>query len=123
MANPYGMITVAEAARRLGRSLEQVRRYLREGKLKGERIGQQWFIEEASLGLLYRPSGGRVARIRETAAVLEAPKMAETVEMTREEIEALFRRIDEHREAIRKRIGGDLDIDIVELLHEDRESH
>jgi len=26
-----GMITVAEAARRLGRSLEQVRRYLREG--------------------------------------------------------------------------------------------
>ncbi len=122
MANPYGMITVTEAARRLGRSLEQVRRYLREGKLKGERIGQQWFIEEASLGLLYRPAGGRLRRVKETAAVLEVP-MTETVEMTKEEIEVLFRRIDEHREAIRKRIGGDLDIDIVELLHEDRESH
>jgi len=46
------MITVAEAARRLGRSLEQVRRYLREGKLKGQRIGGQWFVEEASLGLV-----------------------------------------------------------------------
>ena len=46
-----GMITVAEAARRLGRSLEQVRRYLREGKLKGQRIGGQWFVEEASLKL------------------------------------------------------------------------
>jgi len=123
MTNPYGMITVAQAARRLGRSLEQVRRYLREGKLKGERIGQQWFIEETSLGLLYRPSGGRVGRVKEAAAVLEAPRMAETVEMTKEEIEALFRRIDERVEAIRKRIGGDLDIDIVELLREDRESH
>ena len=46
-----GMITVAEAARRLGRSLEQVRRYLREGKLKGQRIGGQWFVEEASLDM------------------------------------------------------------------------
>jgi hypothetical protein len=33
-----GMITVAEAARRLNRSIEQVRRYLREGKFKGQRI-------------------------------------------------------------------------------------
>jgi len=49
-----GMITVAEAARRLGRSLEQVRRYLREGKLKGQRIGGQWFVEEASLELAKR---------------------------------------------------------------------
>jgi len=49
-----GMITVAEAARRLGRSLEQVRRYLREGKLKGQRVGGQWFVEEASLELARR---------------------------------------------------------------------
>jgi excisionase family DNA binding protein len=52
MVSLDGMITVAEAARRLGRSLEQVRRYLREGKLKGQRIGGQWFVEEASLGLV-----------------------------------------------------------------------
>ena len=49
MVSLDGMITVAEAARRLSRSLEQVRRYLREGKLRGQRIGGQWFVEEASL--------------------------------------------------------------------------
>jgi len=44
-----GMITVAEAARRLGRSQEQVRRRLREGSLKGQRIGNQWFVEAESV--------------------------------------------------------------------------
>jgi excisionase family DNA binding protein len=43
------MITVAEAAKRLDRSIEQVRRKLREGKLKGQRIGNQWFVDEGSL--------------------------------------------------------------------------
>jgi excisionase family DNA binding protein len=49
MIETEGMITVAEAAKRLNRSIEQVRRYLREGKLKGQRIGNQWFVDEASL--------------------------------------------------------------------------
>jgi excisionase family DNA binding protein len=49
MIETEGMITVAEAAKRLDRSIEQVRRYLREGKLKGQRIGNQWFVDEASL--------------------------------------------------------------------------
>jgi len=38
------LLTVAEAAQRLNRSTEQVRRYLREGRLKGQRVGGQWFI-------------------------------------------------------------------------------
>lgn len=38
------MLTVAETAQRLNRSTEQVRRYLREGRLKGRRVGGQWFI-------------------------------------------------------------------------------
>ena len=42
-------LTVADAARILGRSTEQVRRYLREGVLPGERIGNQWFIAEFDL--------------------------------------------------------------------------
>ena len=49
MAVPEGMVTVAEAAKILDRSIEQVRRYLREGKLKGQRIGQQWFIPKDAL--------------------------------------------------------------------------
>lgn len=43
------LVTVAEAARRLERSTEQVRRYLREGRLHGRRIGGQWFIGETEL--------------------------------------------------------------------------
>lgn len=43
------VITVAETARRLSRSTEQVRRYLREGRLTGKRIGGQWFIERSAV--------------------------------------------------------------------------
>ena len=117
MNTPEGLITVSEAARRLGRSIEQVRRYLREGKLPGRRIGQQWFIEEAALEPRYRPSGGPLQQIKEPAAVMDARRVSN------EEIEALMRRIDEDVEAIRRRLGGDLDTDIVEMLREDRESH
>jgi len=43
------LVSVADAARALDRSTEQVRRYLREGRLSGRRIGGQWFIEAAAL--------------------------------------------------------------------------
>lgn len=38
-------LSVAETARLLNRSTEQVRRYLREGRLAGRRMGGQWFID------------------------------------------------------------------------------
>ena len=44
--SPY--LTVAETARLLHRSTEQVRRYLREGVLPGRRIGGQWFVERTA---------------------------------------------------------------------------
>jgi len=108
-----GMITVVEAARRLGRSLEQVRRYLREGKLKGQRVGGQWFVEEASLPLRYQLPRGPSASIRERGAVMEATKM------TTEEIEALMKRVSDNREAIRRRLGHGFDIS--RLIEETRE--
>jgi excisionase family DNA binding protein len=108
-----GMITVAEAARRLGRSLEQVRRYLREGKLKGQRIGGQWFVEEASLPLRYQLPHGPSASIRERGAVMEATKL------TKEEIDALIKRVSANREAIRGRLG--YGFDISRLIEESRE--
>jgi excisionase family DNA binding protein len=40
-------MTVAETARFLQRSTEQIRRYLREGSLPGRRLGGQWFIQRA----------------------------------------------------------------------------
>lgn len=115
---PEDMITVSEAARLLSRSIEQVRRYLREGKLGGRRIGQQWFIDKAALGKLYTPSSRRYLMVREAAAVMEAPKKTVT-----KEIAELTRRVQRNREAIRRRLGGDLKIDVVELLRIDREEH
>ena len=41
------LLTVAETARLLQRSTEQVRRYLREGSLAGRRLGGQWFVHRA----------------------------------------------------------------------------
>jgi excisionase family DNA binding protein len=110
-----GMITAAEAAHRLGRSLEQVRRYLREGKLKGQRIGGQWFVEEASLPLRYEIRSGPSRSVREPGVTMEATKM------TKEEIEALIKRVDENREAIRRRLGHGFDV--VEMLRRSREGH
>jgi excisionase family DNA binding protein len=115
MVSLDGMITVAEAARRLGRSLEQVRRYLREGKLKGQRVGGQWFVEDASLPLRYEPSRGTGQRIREAGVVMEPPKL------TKEELDALIKRIDANREAIRRRLGHGFDIS--RLIEESREGH
>lgn len=43
------LLSVGEAAKRLERSTEQVRRYLREGRLRGQRFGGQWFIERTTL--------------------------------------------------------------------------
>ena len=43
-----GYVSVSEAARRLHLSTEQVRRKLREGKLKGH-VGNQWFVGEKEL--------------------------------------------------------------------------
>jgi excisionase family DNA binding protein len=43
------MLTVPEAARRVRRDPETVRRWIRTGKLRTRRIGHQHFIEEADL--------------------------------------------------------------------------
>lgn len=116
-ADLEGTITVSEAARRLGRSIEQVRRYLREGKLKGRRIGQQWFIEEAALRRIHKPVAGGRRRIREAVATMY------TTRAKREDVENLIARVNARREAIRRRLGRELDIDIVEMLRIDREEH
>lgn len=49
MDQDRNLLTVAQAARMLERSTEQVRRYLRENRLVGQRLGGQWFIEREAL--------------------------------------------------------------------------
>lgn len=47
-------LTVAEAARRLSRSPEIVRRWLREGRLRGENFSGVWMVDERSVTSLLR---------------------------------------------------------------------
>jgi len=43
------MLTVPEAARRVGRNPETIRRWIREGKLRSTKVGTQHVIDEADL--------------------------------------------------------------------------
>ena len=111
-----GHVTVNEAARKIGRSTEQVRRYLREGKLPGKRIGGQWFIRETAL--LYRTRDEEVSEAmrKETGPNLDLPGID-----TRARLE-IFERINRRREDIRmrwERLG--FSMDAVELVREIRE--
>lgn len=51
------MLTVPEAARRVHRNPETVRRWLREGKLRGRRVGTQYLVEEADLDTVTAADG------------------------------------------------------------------
>jgi excisionase family DNA binding protein len=62
----FDQLTVNETARLLGRSTEQVRRYLREGVLPGQRLGGQWFIARDDAEALLR-------RRQDAAAQLTRP--------------------------------------------------
>jgi len=52
------MLTVPEAARRLGRNPETVRRWIREGKLRSTKIGTQHVLDEADLAEMLRDRAG-----------------------------------------------------------------
>ena len=102
---PKGYITVNEAAKRLGRSTEQVRRYLREGKVEGQRMGGQWFIAETTT--LYR------TRRERTGMYLEAERDYRI---------DVISRIDRRREEIKRRWEEKgVVFDVVGLLEEMRE--
>ncbi|HEX9376244.1 MAG TPA: helix-turn-helix domain-containing protein [Actinomycetota bacterium] len=46
------MLTVPEAARRVGRDPETVRRWIRSGKLRSQRVGTQHLVDERELDAL-----------------------------------------------------------------------
>jgi excisionase family DNA binding protein len=55
------LITVPEAARRTGRNPETIRRWIRSGRLRAERVGTQHLIEEDALArLVHEPSPAAV---------------------------------------------------------------
>jgi excisionase family DNA binding protein len=53
-------LTVPEAARRVGRNPETVRRWIREGKLTSRKVGTQHLIEEQDLDAVAAPDAERL---------------------------------------------------------------
>ncbi len=116
---PIGLISVSEAARRLKRSIEQVRRYLREGKLPGRRLGGQWFIDEADLEAVVATA--KQHHIREATTMYRPETEYRAAYSAR--VEEVIAAVAKTREEIRQRLGGNIDFNVVEMLREDRESH
>jgi excisionase family DNA binding protein len=50
------MLTVPEAAKRVGRDPETVRRWIRSGKLRSQKVGTQHLIQEEDLATLVESS-------------------------------------------------------------------
>ncbi|PKB78439.1 MAG: hypothetical protein BZY88_18555 [SAR202 cluster bacterium Io17-Chloro-G9] len=95
MVQPGETLNLKEVAQELGRSLEQVRRYVREGKLPAQKLGMQWFVSRVALDA-FQGNGGSVPQ---TDILARAKAL---------------------RDQIKARVGL---IDVVELLEEDRRSH
>ncbi len=112
-----GYLTVSEIAQRMGRSTEQVRRYLREGKLSGKRLGGQWFIQETATMYLTggKYTGGVGAMDRDS---FKGPVTG----VVNEARLALFERINARREEIRRRWArARVRVDAADLIREIRE--
>ena len=88
-------LTLMQVARELGRSLEQVRRYVREEKLPAHKLGMQWFVKRRDL---------KAFKLGRKGA-------------TRKDVLARARAL---RQDIEERVGR---IDVVELLDQSRRSH
>ena len=117
MERPERTLTVYETAKRLGRSLEQVRRYLREGKLPGERIGSQWFVRETAVAYLVERKAPEMKAGR-------APYPKTVRSMTAEERMNYVARVEARRGDIGYRWEREcVRVDVVEALREERESH
>lgn len=52
------MLTVPEAARRVGKDPETIRRWIRGGRLRSQRVGTQHLIDEADLDALTETNPG-----------------------------------------------------------------
>lgn len=77
------MLTVPEAARRVGRDPETVRRWIRSGRLRSQRIGTQHMIDEAELDDVVR-KGTSLRRPERLAKTRSGLPMPDSVRLIRE---------------------------------------
>jgi excisionase family DNA binding protein len=66
-----GLVSVAEAARRLGVGVPRIHQRIRDGSLPAERLGSQWVVDEMSLiHLVERGKPGRPLSARSAWAII-----------------------------------------------------
>lgn len=58
MPDLVGYITTKEAAENLGYHIEHIRRMLREGDLRGKKIGYMWFVQQESIEVYRKKTNG-----------------------------------------------------------------
>lgn len=95
MTTSTDKLTLRDVANELGRSLEQVRRYVREGKLPAEKLGMQWFVDRRTLEAFKGGAGNPPS-------------------------EDILTRARKLRDEIR---NNDSVVNVIELLDQSRESH
>src|SRR5207244_12909117 len=88
---------------------------------RGVASASRWFIEEEALAH-WRPERRAAGRVGEAVATYEATIMKTDKTKKRDRLidEELLREIDEIAERIREEAG---EIDVVELIRQDREEH
>jgi excisionase family DNA binding protein len=77
------MLTVPDAARRAGRDPETIRRWIRSGRLRSERVGTQHLIDEADLDAL-TSEADPVPRPRQLRKTHSGEPMPDSVRLVRE---------------------------------------
>lgn len=106
-----------------------MRRYLREGKLTGRRIGQQWFVEERALesntaqGGIIREAAAPYATLAAGGEVGNNRGSTTRRKMNKAEIEKIIEEITTLREGIKARLGGNLPMTAAQMVRLDREEH
>ena len=77
------MLTVRDAARRAGKEPETIRRWIRDGRLRSQRVGRRLLIDEADLGVLIGDAD-RLPRPREWETTRSGRPMPDSVALIRE---------------------------------------
>lgn len=80
------MLTVPQAAARICRSPETIRRWIRSGKLRAQKVGTQHLIDEEDLAAFSRPSTLPVPPwLAQTSTGEPMPDVVAVVRRSREE--------------------------------------
>ena len=77
------MLTVPQAAQRAGKDPETIRRWIRAGRLRSERVGTQHLIEERDLDALTRDEEP-LPRPRELRRTRSGRPMPDSVKLVRD---------------------------------------